>query len=73
MPIIRNPFRRQDENARPNAAVAEKPNATTTPPKSIDLGEKQDTEYKLSGTSHCANQTSHVRTLAEQCFPNRNQ
>jgi hypothetical protein len=55
MPIIRNPFRRQDENARPNAAVTEKPNATTTPPKSIDLGEKQDTEYKLSGTSHCAN------------------
>lgn len=61
MPIIRNPFRRQDENARPNAAVAEKPNATTTPPKSIDLGEKQDTEYKLSGTSHCANLTcAHV-------------
>ena len=55
MPIIRNPFRRQDENARPNGTVAEKPNATTTPPKSIDLGEKQDTEYKLSGMSHCAN------------------
>lgn len=54
MPIIRNPFRRQDENARPNAPVTEKPNATT-PPKSIDLGEKQDTEYKLSGTSHCVN------------------
>lgn len=55
MPIIRNPFRRQDENARPNGTVAEKPNATTTPPKSIDLGEKQETEYKLSGMSHCAN------------------
>ena len=55
MPIIRNPFRRQDENARPNAAVAEKPNATTTPPKSIDLGEKQETEYKLSGMSNRAN------------------
>jgi hypothetical protein len=49
MPIIRNPFRRQDENARPNATVVEKPTNASAPPKSIDLGEKQDTEYKLSG------------------------
>jgi hypothetical protein len=55
MPIIRNPFRRQDENARPNATVVEKPANATAPPKSIDLGEKQDTEYKLSGRSHRAN------------------
>ena len=56
MPIIRNPFRRQDENVRPNATAAQKPsNGAITPPKSIDLGEKQkDAEYKLSGRSHCA-------------------
>jgi hypothetical protein len=53
MPIIRNPFRRQDENVRPATSVAEKTsNATTAPPKSIDLAEKQNTEYKLSGRSY---------------------
>jgi hypothetical protein len=52
MPIIRNPFRRQDENARPASGVAEKPFSATAPPKSIDLVEKQNTEYKLSGRSH---------------------
>jgi hypothetical protein len=52
MPIIRNPFRRQDENARPATSVAEKPSNATAPPKSIDLAEKQNTEYKLSGRLH---------------------
>lgn len=54
MPIIRNPFRRQDENARPTSGVAEKTPNATAPPKSIDLGDKQSAEYKLSGRSHCA-------------------
>lgn len=46
MPIIRNPFRNKDENVRPNSGVVERTNA---PPKSIDLTDKQNTEYKLSG------------------------
>lgn len=45
MPIIRNPFRNKDENVRPNSGVVERTNA---PPKSIDLTDKQNTEYKLS-------------------------
>lgn len=49
MPIIRNPFRKQDENARPTSGVVETTNNNNrSPPKSIDLGEKQSTEYKLS-------------------------
>ncbi|KAM0723048.1 hypothetical protein Q7P37_001247 [Cladosporium fusiforme] len=48
MPIIRNPFRRQDENARPTSGVVETTSNKPAPPKSIDLGEKQSTEYKLS-------------------------
>lgn len=43
MPIIRNPFRKQDENARPVTAI-ERPNAPT---QKLDI--KQSTEYKLSG------------------------
>lgn len=50
MPIIRNPFRKQDEHARPTSGVVETTNNNNrSPPKSIDLGEKQSTEYKLSG------------------------
>jgi len=45
MPIIRNPFRKQDENVRP-LAVDEKAGATTTKP----IGIKEPTEYKLSGS-----------------------
>lgn len=58
MPIIRNPFRKQDENARPTSGVVERTttdNNNAAPPKSIDLGEKQTTEYKLSGRLHRAN------------------
>ncbi|KAJ9627900.1 hypothetical protein H2203_003119 [Taxawa tesnikishii (nom. ined.)] len=44
MPIIRNPFRKQDENARPNVQVngSEKDHSA----KPIDI--KEPTEYKLS-------------------------
>jgi hypothetical protein len=50
MPIMRNPFRKQDENARPTSGIFEKTsNNTAAPPKSIDLAEKQAAEYKLSG------------------------
>lgn len=47
MPIIRNPFRKQDENARPNVQVngSEKDHSA----KPIDI--KEPTEYKLSGES----------------------
>jgi hypothetical protein len=49
MPIMRNPFRKQDENARPTSGIVEKTsNNATAPPKSIDLAEKQAAEYKLS-------------------------
>lgn len=48
MPIMRNPFRKQDENTRPVVAGAERQaNDTTT--KAIDIKEKQPAEYKLSG------------------------
>ena len=43
MPIIRNPFRRNDENARINGV--EKNNVEA--PKAIEI--KEPTEYKLSG------------------------
>jgi hypothetical protein len=49
MPIMRNPFRKQDENVRPTSGVVEKTSNNTAPPKSIDLAEKQAAEYKLSG------------------------
>ncbi|KAF2151231.1 hypothetical protein K461DRAFT_280023 [Myriangium duriaei CBS 260.36] len=41
MPIIRNPFRRQDEAARPT-------DEKTARPQHIDINTKQPTEYKLS-------------------------
>ena len=51
MPIIRNPFRKQDENARPATAIItngenNKPHSS----RSLDLTkEKETAEYKLSG------------------------
>ncbi|KXL51632.1 hypothetical protein M433DRAFT_361280 [Acidomyces richmondensis BFW] len=46
MPIMRNPFRRQDENARPiTTHPDQKPPAVAQP---IDIREKEPTEYKLS-------------------------
>lgn len=52
MPIMRNPFRKQDENARPSTAIngiEQKVNGTSSP-KPIDIPqEKEPAEYKLSG------------------------
>lgn len=54
MPIMRNPFRKQDENLRPSTAingVEQKVNGTPTA-KPIDIrAEKEPAEYKLSGVS----------------------
>jgi len=48
MPMIRNPFRKQDEHLRPNGIEGlEKPVEAGT--KAIDI--KESTEYKLSGQS----------------------
>jgi hypothetical protein len=49
MPIMRNPFRKQDENARPAMAGTEKVNGNATQPIDIKEKEQQPTEYKLSG------------------------
>ena len=53
MPIIRNPFRKQDENVRPatatnNGAEHNKFNGTVST-KPVDIREKEPTEYQLSG------------------------
>ena len=54
MPIIRNPFRKQDENIRPvTGAVDKLPNGTLTRP--IDIKEKEPVEYQLSGKSPLCN------------------
>lgn len=50
MPIMRNPFRKQDENVKP-ATNDQRLQGTATAPKEIDIGakEKEPVEYKLSG------------------------
>jgi hypothetical protein len=48
MPIMRNPFRKQDENVRP---VTEE-NVTPYETKVIDVDSKSTVEYQLSGESH---------------------
>jgi len=52
MPIIRNPFRKQDENVRPATAVngVEQKTPGVLAAKPIDIREKEQAEYKLSGT-----------------------
>lgn len=47
MPIIRNPFRKQDENVRPTAAVGE--NGEKNGSKTSEIKERDPVEYKLSG------------------------
>ena len=50
MPIMRNPFRKQDENARPATANANLEKNDRQRPQAIDISkEKQPAEYKLSG------------------------
>ena len=47
MPIMRNPFRKQDENVRPVTADIVTPYET----KVIDVDSKSTVEYQLSGES----------------------
>ena len=64
MPIMRNPFRKQDENARPTSGIVEKTsNNAAAPPKSIDLAEKQAAEYKLSGKQQTHVSTARILTM----------
>ncbi len=51
MPIMRNPFRKQDENVRPATYGAER-GVNGAAPEPIDIKEREATEYKLSGKSH---------------------
>lgn len=44
MPIMRNPFKKQDENVRPTHTVYEGQSISA-----IDIKEKNPVEYKLSG------------------------
>ena len=49
MPIMRNPFRKQDENLRPATSGVDKDaNGATTKP--LDIKKSEPVEYKLSGT-----------------------
>ncbi len=50
MPIMRNPFRKQDENLRPATSGLDK-FANGSPTKAIDIKEREPAEYKLSGKS----------------------
>lgn len=50
MPIIRNPFRKQDENVRPATAIPTSNGDKFGSSRSLDLTkEKEPAEYKLSG------------------------
>ena len=49
MPIMRNPFRKQDENARPLTASGNLEKSDRGASQAIDIKEKQPAEYKLSG------------------------
>lgn len=53
MPFVRNPFRKQDENARPTivSGGGGGDNVDVVASKPIDIGEKEPAEYKLSGMS----------------------
>jgi hypothetical protein len=50
MPFVRNPFKKQDENVRPTAAlngIEQSVNGS----KPIETKEKEPVEYKLSGNA----------------------
>jgi hypothetical protein len=49
MPILRNPFRKQDENVRPSSDEV----VTGYETKIIDVDSKNPVEYQLSGESLC--------------------
>ena len=58
MPIMRNPFRKNDENARPPPTINGLDKApSTSSVNKFDVAsdkEKEPVEYKLSGESGCA-------------------
>lgn len=51
MAIIKNPFRKQDENVRPapTPLANEKPTSSSGSTKQFDVDSKEPVEYKLSG------------------------
>lgn len=49
MAIIKNPFRKQDENVRPQVTQVNSDKKEANGVKQIDIDNKQPTEYKLSG------------------------
>ena len=56
MPIIRNPFKKNDENVRPPPTVngAEKPPNSSNSSQQFNVNDKEPVEYKLSGELGCA-------------------
>lgn len=56
MAIIKNPFRKQDENVRPapTPLANDKPTSSSSSTKQFDVDTKKPVEYKLSGESGCA-------------------
>lgn len=56
MPIIRNPFRKQDENQRPGSQTPVPAEVNGTKPIEI----KEPTEYKLSGRSSLRSVNAHA-------------
>lgn len=55
MPIMRNPFKKNDENARPPPTLNGLDKApSTNSVNKVDASEKQPVEYKLSGELECA-------------------
>ena len=62
MPIMRNPFRKQDENLRPATSGVDKSvNGTATQP--ISIKKEEPAEYKLSGMSNSAKRRCIAGTL----------
>ena len=67
MPIIRNPFRRQDENLRPINTAIDTRQAGSKSRESIDVKEKAPVEYQLSGKSL---NHQHLSQQYKKDFPN---
>jgi hypothetical protein len=61
MPIMRNPFRKQDENVRPVTTEIVTPYET----KVIDVDSKSTVEYQLSGESQTSAESMSVERRAD--------
>lgn len=75
MPFVRNPFRKQDENARPGASPhqpGEKLVDGINGTKPIDIKEKEPAEYKLSGM-HPQQSQSRRHGLIKRSFRDQRQ